>query len=257
MSKTRVLIVEDDHALSDVLFYNLQKEGFNVFRAFDGRDGLEQARLKLPDIMVLDLMLPRISGMEVCRQLRKHKETRDIGILMLTAKGEDIDQIEGFEAGADDYVVKPYSVRVLLERIRALQRRRAVEQPTDGGVEQLQSAGIKVDLRRHQVFLGEEQLEMTRSEFKLLHTLIAQPGRAFDRSELIEAALGGDALVLERTIDVHIRAIRRKLGNLAELIETVRGVGYRFREDQPPAAPCADDPAGDDSAGDDSIGVGQ
>lgn len=231
MAKTRVLIVEDDHALSDVLFYNLQKEGFNVFRAFDGREGLEQARLKLPDIIVLDLMLPRLSGMDVCRQLRKMKETKDTGILMLTAKGEDGDQIDGFEAGADDYVVKPYSVRVLLERIRALQRRRTVEESTEGTLETLQCAGITVDLRRHQVFLLDEQLDMTRSEFKLLQTLIAQPGRVFDRSELIESALGGDALVLERTIDVHIRAIRRKLGDLAEVIETVRGVGYRFREE--------------------------
>ncbi len=231
MSKTKVLIVEDDRALSDVLFYNLQKEGFNVFRAFDGREGIEQARLKLPDIMILDLMLPRVSGMDVCRHLRKLKETKDIGILMLTAKGEDLDQIDGFEAGADDYVVKPYSIRVLLERIRALQRRRTQEDADDDAVEQLQCGGIIVDLRRHQVFLNDEHLEMTRSEFKLLHTLIAQPGRAFERSELIESALGEDTLVLERTIDVHIRAIRRKLGDLAELIETVRGVGYRFREE--------------------------
>lgn len=231
MAKTKVLIVEDDRALSDVLFYNLQKEGFNVFRAFDGREGIEQARLKIPDIIILDLMLPVISGMDVCRHLRKMKETKDIGILMLTAKGEDLDQIDGFEAGADDYVVKPYSVRVLLERIRALQRRRTLEEAVESSVEQLQCGGIKVDLRRHQVFLKEELLEMTRSEFNLLHTLIAQPGRAFDRSELIESALGEDTLVLERTIDVHIRAIRRKLGDQADLIETVRGVGYRFREE--------------------------
>ncbi len=231
MAKTKVLIVEDDRALSDVLFYNLQKEGFNVFRAFDGREGIEQARLKLPDIIILDLMLPVIAGMDVCRHLRKMKETKDIGILMLTAKGEDLDQIDGFEAGADDYVVKPYSVRVLLERIRALQRRRTLEGSEEIAVEQLQCCGIRVDLRRHQVFLNDELLEMTRSEFNLLHTLIAQPGRAFDRSELIESALGEDTLVLERTIDVHIRAIRRKLGDQADLIETVRGVGYRFREE--------------------------
>ncbi len=232
MSKTRVLIVEDDRALSDVLFYNLQKEGFNVFRAFDGREGIEQARLKEPDIVILDLMLPRVSGMDVCRQLRKMKETKNSGILMLTAKGEDVDQIDGFEAGADDYVVKPYSIPVLLERLRALQRRRAPEDTLDNAVEQLECAGIKVDLRRHQVFLDDHELELTHSEFRLLQTLIAQPGRAFERSELIESALGEDTLVLERTIDVHIRAIRKKLGSLSEVIETVRGVGYRFREDR-------------------------
>ncbi len=229
MSKTKVLIVEDDRSLSDILFYNLQQEGFNVFRAFDGREGIEQARKKEPDIVILDLMLPRISGIDVCRQLRKFKETRDTGILMLTARGEDFDQIDGFEAGADDYVVKPYSVRVLLERIRALQRRRTSEE-AEPVVETLECMGVKVDLRRHQVFVGDQELELTRSEFKLLQTLITEPGRAYERSELIESALGEDTLVLERTIDVHIRAIRRKLGALADVIETVRGVGYRFKE---------------------------
>lgn len=230
MTKTKVLIIEDDHSLSDILFYNLQKEGFNVFRAFDGRDGIEQAVLKQPDIIILDLMLPRINGMDVCRHLRKQKETTKAGILMLTAKGEDVDQIEGFSAGADDYVVKPYSVRVLLERVRALQRRRKPADEKSERVEFIDSQGIRVDLRRHEVSIGGEALEMTRSEFNLLRTLIAEPGRAFDRAELIESALGEDTLVLERTIDVHIRAIRRKLGDLAGLIETVRGVGYRFKE---------------------------
>lgn len=229
MSKPRILIVEDDRALSDILYYNLQKEGFNVFRAFDGREGIEQARLKEPDIVVLDLMLPLVSGMDVCRQLRKMKETRDTGILMLTAKGEDLDQIDGFEAGADDYVVKPYSVRVLLERIRALQRRRTVEEEVSE-VEIIERQGVRVNLRRHQAYVGEQELELTRSEFRLLKTLMQEPGRAFERSELIESALGDDTLVLERTIDVHIRAIRRKLEGLADVIETVRGVGYRFKE---------------------------
>lgn len=234
MAKTKVLIVEDDHSLSDILFYNLQKEGFNVFRAFDGREGIEQAILKQPDIIVLDLMLPRVNGMDVCRHLRKQKETSKSGILMLTAKGEDLDQIDGFAAGADDYVVKPYSVRVLLERIRALQRRRKLDDNQDDNVEFIDCMGIRVDLRRHQVTLEGDKLEFTRSEFNLLKTLMAEPGRAYDRSELIESALGEDTLVLERTIDVHIRAIRRKLGGLAHAIETVRGVGYRFKE--PPAS---------------------
>ncbi len=230
MAKTKVLIVEDDRSLSDILFYNLQKEGFNVFRAFDGREGIEQAILKQPDIIVLDLMLPRVSGMDVCRHLRKQKETSGSGILMLTAKGEDLDQIEGFAAGADDYVVKPYSVRVLLERIRALQRRRTAADNQDEGVDHIESMGIRIDLRRHEVKLNGQALEFTRSEFNLLKTLMAEPGRAFDRAELIESALGEDTLVLERTIDVHIRAIRRKLGEIAHVVETVRGVGYRFKE---------------------------
>lgn len=229
MSKPKVLIVEDDRALSDILFYNLQKEGFNVFRAFDGRDGIEQAKLKRPDIVILDLMLPLVSGMDVCRQLRKMKETRDTGILMLTAKGEDLDQIDGFAAGADDYVVKPYSIRVLLERLRALQRRRTADDELPE-VAVLECMGIRVDLRRHQAYMEGQELELTRSEFRLLAALIQEPGRAYERSELIGSALGEDTLVLERTIDVHIRAIRKKLGDLADAIETVRGVGYRFKE---------------------------
>lgn len=227
--KTKILIVEDDRALSDILFYNLQKEDFNVFRAYDGREGIEQAKLKKPDIILLDLMLPSVGGLDVCRQLRKTKETKDAGIIMLTARTEDMDQIGGFEAGADDYVVKPYSIKVLLQRIHALQRRRT-EEPSEPQVETLTCMGISIDLKRHRVFVDGQELELTRSEFNLLKTLIAEPGKAFERSELIESALGEDTLVLERTIDVHVRAIRKKLGGLAELVETVRGVGYRFKE---------------------------
>jgi two-component system, OmpR family, phosphate regulon response regulator PhoB len=230
MAKTKVLVVEDDRSLSDILCYNLEKEGYSVFRAFDGREGLEQARLKKPDIVLLDIMLPSVSGLDVCRQLRKSKDTRDCAILMLTAKAEDLDQIGGFEAGADDYVVKPYSVRVLLQRIRALQRRRLSDEEDQPAVETLSCNGVTLDLRRYRAFVGDRKIELTRSEFKLLTTLISNPGRAYERSELIESALGDDTLVLERTIDVHIRAIRRKLGDHAHVIETVRGVGYRFQE---------------------------
>lgn len=228
-SRQRVLIVEDDRSLADVLCYNLQREGFNVFTAYDGREGIELARLKKPDLIILDLMLPTIDGLDVCRMLRKMPETRDTGIIMLTARGQDVDQIGGFEAGADDYVVKPYSVRVLLERMRALLRRKTVEQE-EPRVEQLERLGVRVDLRRFQAYAGDRSLELTRSEFRLLAALMADPGRAFDRAELIDAALGEDTMVLERTIDVHIRALRKKLGDYAHIIETVRGVGYRCKE---------------------------
>jgi two-component system, OmpR family, phosphate regulon response regulator PhoB len=230
MAKPKVLIVEDDRALADILFYNLQKEGFNVFVAYSGREALEQSRLKQPDVVILDVMLPGIDGVEVCRQIRKHPDTSNAGILMLTAKAEEVDQLVGFSAGADDYVLKPYSMRVLLERIRALYRRRFQVDSEESTEEVIERGGIRIDTRRHQAFANQAPLELTRSEFRLLHTLISQPGRAFDRSELIDSALGEDTLVLERTIDVHIRAIRRKLDTLADLIETVRGVGYRFRE---------------------------
>lgn len=228
MPTTKILIIEDDHALAEVLDYNLTREGYTVSRAYDGRDGLLQAKLKTPDIVILDVMLPLVDGIEVCRQLRASSETRSAVIIMLTAKSEEADQLVGFSVGADDYVLKPFSIRVLLERIRALRRRRdAAEQLAS---EIVTRERITVDRRSHRVLVDNQAIDLTRSEFRLLETLIRQPGRAFDRSELIDAALGEDTLVLERTIDVHIRALRRKLGDLADTIETVRGVGYRFRE---------------------------
>ena len=228
MPTTKILIVEDDHALSEVLEYNLTREGYEVARAYDGRDGLAQASLKTPDIILLDVMLPLVNGIEVCRQLRAGAETRNSVIIMLTAKSEEADQLVGFSVGADDYVLKPFSVRVLLERIRALRRRRDSVERLDGEIVSCQR--ITIDRRRHVASIDDEPMPLTRSEFRLLETLLRQPGRAFDRSELIDAALGEDTLVLERTIDVHIRALRKKLGDLAESIETVRGVGYRFRQ---------------------------
>jgi two-component system, OmpR family, phosphate regulon response regulator PhoB len=228
MPKPKVLVVEDDRSLAEVLEYNLEKAGFEVYKAHDGRDGLNQAQLRLPDIVVLDVMLPVVDGLEVCRQMRASQENRNALIIMLTAKSEETDQLVGFSVGADDYVVKPFSVRVLLERIKALRRRRAEASETES--ETIVCQGVSLDRRRHRASVGNRNLELTRSEFKLLETLIRQPGRAFDRSELIDAALGEDTLVLERTIDVHIRALRRKLEEQADLIETVRGVGYRFKE---------------------------
>jgi DNA-binding response OmpR family regulator len=227
MANAQILIVEDDRSLADVLDYNLRQEGYQTAVAHDGQTGLNQARLKLPHLIVLDLMLPVIDGMEICRRLRADPVTHDILILMLTAKAEETDQVAGFSVGTDDYVTKPFSVSVLLERIRALLRRR--EGPTASD-DVLVSQGVMVDRQRHRVSAGDMVLDLTRSEFGLLAALIRQPGRVFSRSELIDAALGGDSLVLERTIDVHIRALRKKLAGHSELIETVRGVGYRFRD---------------------------
>ncbi|MBP88541.1 MAG: DNA-binding response regulator [Planctomycetaceae bacterium] len=179
-------------------------------------------------------MLPIIDGIDVCRRLRADATTRDMLIVMLTAKAEELDELVGFSLGADDYVTKPFSVKVLLERIKALLRRTRKE-PGDGDV--ISCHDVVIDRSRHRVTSQGKLLELTRSEFRLLETLIRQPGRVFQRSELIDAALGDDAIVMERTIDVHIRALRSKLGDNAVVIETVRGVGYRFRdldvEDQP------------------------
>jgi two-component system, OmpR family, phosphate regulon response regulator PhoB len=227
MAKTKVLIIEDDRSLAEVLTYNLRQAGYEVLTASDGQDGLLQAQIKSPDIVVLDLMLPVIDGLDVCRRLKAEASTREMLIVMLTAKAEESDELIGFSLGADDYVTKPFSVKVLLERIKALRRRRSGEGPTD---ETTTRFGVTVDRRRHQALAEGKPLPLTRSEFRLLDTLIRQPGRVFHRTELIDAALGEDTMVMERTIDVHIRALRRKLGEFADVIETVRGVGYRFRD---------------------------
>ena len=229
MAKTKVLVIEDDRSLSEVLTYNLKQAGYDVLLARDGQDGLLQAQIKSPDIIILDLMLPVIDGLDVCRRLRADASTRDILIMMLTAKAEESDELVGFSLGADDYVTKPFSVKVLLERLKALRRRRSTEAPTD---EVTTKYGVTVDRRRHQALAEGKPLPLTRSEFRLLDTLIRQPGRVFHRAELIDAALGEDTMVMERTIDVHIRALRRKLGGFADVVETVRGVGYRFRDSE-------------------------
>lgn len=227
MTSANILVVEDDSALAEVLVYNIRNAGYEVTLARDGKEGLQKAELKKPDLVILDLMLPEIDGLEVCRRIRANAAIRQTIVLMLTAKSEETDEVVGFAVGADDYVSKPFSVKVLLERIKALLRRR---EPDKASEDTVISQGIVVDRQRHRVMAGEQSIELTRSEFELLDVLIRQPGRVFSRAELIDAALGDDAIVLERTIDVHVRALRRKLGEFADMVETVRGVGYRFRD---------------------------
>jgi two-component system phosphate regulon response regulator PhoB len=225
-ARTRVLVIEDERALTDVLAYNLQREGYEAILAHDGQEGLRKAQTLLPDLILLDLMLPTMSGLDVCRELRSGERTRDIPIIMITAKAEETDQVVGFKMGADDYVTKPFSVKVLLERIKALQRR------LEGGAEPadvVEHLDVRIDRLRHRAYMDDQELDLTPTEFRLLECLLRQPGRAFSRHQLMDAAIGEGAIVLERTIDVHIKTLRRKLGQM-ELIETVRGVGYRFRE---------------------------
>jgi two-component system phosphate regulon response regulator PhoB len=229
MAKPKILIIEDERPLVEPLSYNLHREGFEVLVAHDGQDGLLQAQLRLPDLIVLDLMLPVKGGIEVARELRASSQTRNIPIIMVTAKAEESDQLVGFAVGADDYVTKPYSPRVLLERIKKeLRRRQEREDVAPGAV--IECQGVVIDRHRHRALLRDEELALTPTEFRLLEALIRQAGRAYTRHELMDAAIGEDAVVLERTIDVHIKSLRKKLKDACDLIETVRGVGYRFRE---------------------------
>ncbi len=227
MKRPTVLIIEDERALTEVLTYNLRREGFEPVVAHDGQEGLRRAEDLLPELILLDLMLPQFNGLEVCRALRAGKNTKRIPIIMMTAKAEETDQVVGFSMGADDYVTKPFSVKVLMQRIHAQLRK--IEEPPDN-VERIEHRGIVIDFRRHQAFLGEQPIELTPTEFRLLACMLRQPGRAFDRDQLMTYALGDSVVVLERTIDVHVKSLRRKLGDARDFVETVRGVGYRFAE---------------------------
>jgi two-component system phosphate regulon response regulator PhoB len=231
MGKSKILIVEDEPSLVEVLSYNLQREGYDVAVAKEGREGLRKAQTQLPDLVILDLMLPGLGGLDICRELRASTRTAGVSILMLTAKGEETDQVVGFAVGADDYVTKPFSVKVLLQRIKVLLRRSSSPEP-GAAAEVIESAGIRIDKRAHRVTIDQEAVPLTPTEFRLLETLMRQPGRAFTRHDLMDAAVG-DAIVLERTIDVHIKSLRRKLADSGERIETVRGVGYRFQHESP------------------------
>jgi len=225
MAKPKILVIEDERALTDVLSYNLEREGYEVALAHDGQEGLRKAQMQLPDLILLDLMLPKLDGLQVCRELRAGERTRHVPILMLTAKAEETDQVVGFSMGADDYVTKPFSVKVLMQRIKAMQRR--VDQNADTS-EVIDHLGVRIDRVRHKATIKGRELDLTPTEFRLLECLLRQPGRAFTRTQLMDLAIGEGAVVLERTIDVHVKTLRRKLGS--DFIETVRGVGYRFRE---------------------------
>jgi two-component system phosphate regulon response regulator PhoB len=226
MARTRILIIEDERALTEVLKHNLEREGYETIISHEGQEGLRKAQTLLPDLVLLDLMLPTLSGLDICRELKAGDRTREIPIIMLTAKAEETDQVVGFSMGADDYVTKPFSVKVLLQRIKVLQRR------VEGGpdpIDLIEHLNVRIDRLRHQAYVEGKELDLTPTEFRLLECLLRQPGRAFSRHQLMDAAIGEGAIVLERTIDVHIKTLRRKLGS-NDLIETVRGVGYRFRE---------------------------
>ncbi|MBC8350930.1 MAG: response regulator transcription factor [Planctomycetes bacterium] len=226
MAKQTILIIEDEPSLVEVLTYNLAKEGFEIVVATDGQEGLRLAQTALPDLVILDLMLPVIDGLDVCRRLRSDPRTLGIRILMLTAKSEEVDEIVGFSMGADDYVNKPFRLKPLIHRVKALLRRStAAEQSSDI----VATDGIEVDRLNHTAKADGRELQLTPTEFQLLWTLARQPGRAFTRNELMDRCRGEDAPSFERTIDVHIRSLRQKLGNRFGAIETVRSVGYRFR----------------------------
>lgn len=229
MPKPVILVVDDEKDIVEILTYNLQKDGFQVHSCGDGESALSKCRTLLPDLVILDVMLPGMDGVEVCRALRRDERTAAIPVVLLTAKGEESDVVLGLGVGADDYVAKPFSVKELVARVRALLRRRHREiEDEDRTV--VRVGDLLVDSVRHEVVAGKKSVTLTLTEFKLLRFLATHAGRVFTRSELLDHVIGEDVYIVDRNIDVHVRSIRKKLGKLAAHIVTVRGVGYKFDE---------------------------
>ena len=231
--ETSILLVEDEKDLQDLIRYNLIREGYRLHAADTGEQALRFVRSEVPDLILLDLMLPSMDGLEVCPALRSKSGTAGVPIIMLTAKGEESDVVTGLEAGADDYITKPFSPRVLSARIKAVLRRRAEEATGASGVGPDGVTRVRelvIDPSRHEVRVGGQVVDLTATEFRLLSLLAGRPGRVFTREQIIESIHDGYAAVTDRSVDVQVVALRRKLGEIGKDIQTVRGVGYRFKE---------------------------
>ena len=227
MAKPTILVVDDEEDIRELVQLNLSREGYTILPCETGEQALDQAYSKMPDLIVLDLMLPGIDGLEVCKRLKNDPKTRQIPLVMLTAKGEEADIVAGLELGADDYVTKPFSGKVLVARVRRLLRRRQ-----DVADEQalVKIHELAIDPARHEVSVAGEVVALTLTEFNILYTLARRPGRVFTRYQIVDAIHGSDYLVTDRAVDVQIVSLRKKLGPCTKYVETVRGVGYRFSE---------------------------
>jgi two-component system, OmpR family, alkaline phosphatase synthesis response regulator PhoP len=228
MARTRILVVDDEPDILELVQYNLSKAQYDVVGVESGEEALVQVCTIPPDLIVLDLMLPGVDGLEVCKALKRDARTAAIPIVMLTARGEEADIVAGLELGADDYLTKPFSPRVLLARIRAVLRRHHTEPVAEDAV--ITHHGLVLHPGRHEVLVEGQPVPLTLTEFRVLHLLARHPGWVFTRNQIIAAAQGADVSVTERAVDVHIVSLRRKLGTIGEAIETIRGVGYRLQE---------------------------
>lgn len=227
MPKPKILIVEDDPDTRRLILYNIKNAGFEAIASDDGYQGLTLARRDIPDLIVLDVMLPGLDGFEVCKELKKSPDTAAIPIIMVTAKGDEVDRVVGLEIGADDYVVKPFSPRELILRVKSVLRRHA---PDAGGESSWRVQGLRVDESAHRVFVDETEVAFTATEFKLLAELLRSRGKVLTRDQLLNRVWESDFEGYARTVDTHIRRVRQKLGPYEDMIETVRGIGYRFKD---------------------------
>jgi len=228
MPRERILVVDDEADIRELVEYNLTQHGYRVACVGTGEDALKEARDALPDAILLDLMLPGVDGLEVCRTLKQDAKTAHIPVVMLTAKGEEADVVIGLELGADDYIAKPFSPRVLLARLRAVLRKSGA--PAEGEAETISLHGIVIHPGRREVTLRGKPVDLTNTEFRLLHFLARRPGWVFTRNQIIDAVRGDGYPITDRAVDVQVVGLRKKLGAYGEYVETVRGVGYRFRE---------------------------
>jgi DNA-binding response OmpR family regulator len=228
MAGEHILIVEDENDIAELLEYNLIRQGFEAEAVGNGEEGLRLAQEAEPDLLILDLMLPGLSGLDVCRRLKAAPATAAIPVIILTAKGEEEDIIAGFEAGADDYVTKPFRPKILLARVRAVLGRSASRKPA--GTETTEIYGITIHSGRHEVHVEDQKVDLTRTEFLLLQFLASRPGWVFTRRQIVRAVHGEDYPVTGRSVDVQVAALRRKLGSVGSRIQTIRGVGYKMED---------------------------
>lgn len=228
MARENILVVEDEEDILELVIYNLAKEGYTVSGVGSGEEAIKRIRSKPPDLVLLDLMLPGLDGLEVCKMLKSDAKTKAIPVTMLTAKGEEADIVTGLELGADDYITKPFSPRVLSARVKAVLRRKS-EKPADDSAA-LHIHDLVINPGRHEALLKGKPVELTFTEFRVLYTLARRPGWVFTRFQIVEAVRGDGYPVTDRSVDVQIVGLRKKLGAAAKYIETVRGVGYRFKE---------------------------
>lgn len=228
---SKILIIEDDKDIIELIEYNLKLESYEIEAFHNGRVGYEKVRKIMPDLVILDLMLPDMDGLDICRKLKSDEQTKHIPVMMLTAKGEEVDRVVGFEIGADDYLTKPFSPRELSLRIKAILRRVKGNKNKASSEDILEFGPLTMDPERFRVYVKKKEVILTATEFKLLYYLIKTKGRVASRDRLLDQVWGYDSALTTRTVDTHVKRLRSKLGRVGDYIETIRGIGYRFKEE--------------------------